>query len=353
VKNLTLWVFIFLLLYIVGQFSPTYGVDPETACLQAQLTYSKPAANILFVGNSAVGSAVDTQFVERELSLKTGRTVKVERLVNLGSNIMKYQLDLVAYAENRGWPDIVVLNLFNRLGKPEVYSNKSIFEIKSLKLHDWQALHKAKDDFYDNFRGAKPERLLNSTWYNDAELLLFKVTDSIYRSIKLLSSKIAAGQYCDETDGFTTKSRYQPHGQLKAGALYDNNNGLITPSPENLRAELEKSARFYPLDLDSVDRYMEFHQMREVISLAQGRGVRFYLTHVPVLSWRDMGPNSLQVIEKQVPEATYVDSYQMFAMPGAQRYADNAFRNINHLNFNGAHLFSSFWVNYLSEHLDD
>lgn len=352
-NKLTGWVLIFLALYAVGQISPMYGVDRETACLQAQLQHNAPAPEILIVGNSSIGAAIDTKFMEEELTKKTGRAIKVERLVNLGPNIFKYQLDLMSYVEKRGWPDIVLLNLFINVRKPNDYSNQPIFEIKSLKLHDWQSLHKVKNDFFDHYQGAKLERVLHSTWYNDIELFLFKATDSIYRSIKLLSSKITFRPSCGEASGFTEKPRYQPHNKLKAGAVYDDTNGLITPLPETLKTEQTKSAGYYPPQLDSVDRYMEFHQMRKVISLAQDRDVKFYITQVPILDWPDAGPDSQIMMAKLVPDATYVDSYQMFDIPMADRYSANAYRNLNHLNLNGAHLFSSFWIDFLSKRLDD
>ena len=352
-NRLTPWIFIFVGLYAVGQVSPMYGIDSETTCLQAQLQHNAPAPDILIIGNSSIGAAVDTAFMEEEFARKTDRAIKVERLINLGPNIFKYQLDLKAYAEKRGWPDIVLLNLFIDIKKPSDYSNQPIFEIKSLKLHDWQSLREVNNDFLDHYRGARLQRILNASWYSDVELLLFKATDSVYRSIKLLSSTILPRHFCGEASGFTGKPKYLPHNRLKAGAIYDEINGLITPHPGNLKANQKEAAGYYPPRLDSRDRYMEFHQMQKVISLAQDQDVRFFVTHVPILDWRDLGPNSQEMMAKLIPDATFVDSYQMYEIPGAEQYSGNAFRNVNHLNFNGAHLFSSFWINHLSEQLDD
>ena len=100
---------IFALLWLDGN-----RAGPASAMARCNLVLSRtaePAADVLIVGSSRTGVALDPVAMQRMLSVELGRPVRVDRL-SMGYNPMRAMSGLlVNYLESRGSPRIVVLEI--------------------------------------------------------------------------------------------------------------------------------------------------------------------------------------------------------------------------------------------------
>ncbi|WP_162925204.1 hypothetical protein [Aurantiacibacter odishensis] len=93
-------------LVLLGLKAETYPLSSVYHCGYEVARQDKPAANILFIGNSFTGSAIDTLYMEELLG--DDHPVTVEKLATLRGNVVDLRMLMRTYIENRGAPDLVM-----------------------------------------------------------------------------------------------------------------------------------------------------------------------------------------------------------------------------------------------------
>ncbi len=90
---------------IVGSRLETYDLDSTFHCGHEVATEQIAAADILLVGNSQTGAAIDAAYLEQLVE----HDVSIEKLALVQANIVALRMLVDDYVENRGAPKLVVL----------------------------------------------------------------------------------------------------------------------------------------------------------------------------------------------------------------------------------------------------
>jgi hypothetical protein len=342
------WVIIFTVLCTIGVYLPMVGVNAVDRCLYDQLDSPEPPADILFIGSSPIASAVDPAFVSRELTKKLERDIRVERIFLPRAGVLKFAITLDAYLKRRGAPKIVIMHLSYQ------WRNNLIDEMKwreqyrkgNLKLYSASELNQYNQIFLEGFTGNKIKRVLMANWKSSVELILFKATDYIYRVLSWIPEHYLEDNSCNSLS-FTAVPKKHPYGVIDHDVNYEKL-GILKKMNKKIKKNAKKRAKeSYPVKIEKQYRPEDYHQLNHIAGMLSTEVEHFILTSAPYYSWNNIAPNAKKHIESAVPGAVYIDSYKMFNQPELTGYNKHAFRNFNHVNLNGAHLFSNYWVSEL------
>ena len=347
------WFVIALLLTGLGGTAPISGLDKASVCLKNRLNLESRAADVLFVGSSAIANAVDPIFIETTLSSILNRDVDVEKLADLGFSPFKFLLLLETYIERRGQsPQVLVMHMpvpskFVKDGYSPIY------DIKTMKTYDLDTLRAMRDKINavedDNIR------TLDKNWLSDQELLFFKLKDRIINVFSWPKHIFGLAKRCNNEHLIHNRERV-PDGRLELGRDYSSADLVIGMTPsQRLKAELNNQEAF-SIDLSNPKNWRQYHSdlfitLNLIEEFFGDQIPHIYFTFVPHFGVEAFSPNISEVISQNLKVSTYIDSIALFEQQEAKVYAQNAFRDQNHLNYNGAHLFGLFWARHLTKDL--
>lgn len=104
-------------LALAGAKAETYDVNVAYHCAFSVAREDRPAADILILGNSQSGAAIDPAYLGTLGAGDESRTA--EKLSIVGSDIMPYRLIVDEYMKHRGTPKLVVLQPLFRRGNSQ------------------------------------------------------------------------------------------------------------------------------------------------------------------------------------------------------------------------------------------
>lgn len=117
----------------------TYDLNSAFHCSHEVAILDRPAANILFVGNSQTGAGVDQAYVQNLIDPQG--SVKVEKLAIVQANIVALRMLVEDYIEHRGAPDIVVFQpMVVRAEHWQAPAGHPILPRANLAFQDWDEL---------------------------------------------------------------------------------------------------------------------------------------------------------------------------------------------------------------------
>lgn len=351
-----IWLIVIFTPALVGGDYPLYGVQRNVYCTQAQIAKERPAADILFVGNSQVASGIDAVFLGRVLGKRVADGVTVEKLIDLGPLPAKFYLDTEAYFAERGSPRLLVLNLPINLRSADSAMKSGLYSSKTIKTHDLESLLRAKFAYGTESHQQEAAWLGWMRWLGEyPAIVVKKLGDNFYKPLKASVLPEEARKGCKGDDVYPSASNpnYYPHGDLEVGKDYHASGELRVMKKRTKSEQMEFSLAMYPPDLLSPDREVEYYFIQRILDLCRRNDVPVLTTYVPVLGWQDLGGRAAEVFNTRLDEPGYVDSFQIYAMEETQQYGNETFRNWNHMNFNGAHLLSLYWADVLSDNYNE
>jgi hypothetical protein len=323
------------LLAVLGSSLRAYDVAPHVICSYALAEMDRPTPDVLLIGNSRTGAAIDPVYVTGKVREQTGKEIAIERITLTGPLLPQFALIMQEYARNRGIPQQVFLQLiYNRDPVEQRKVDAPLFGLRDIaygNLADMVAVqHAAQLNEYDT---AMP-RQFQQGYSSITAVALTKVTTNIYSSLRYyFRSPYRPIPRC-EGDYVFQQSVVWPYGQITDGKL----DFGTQPTVKEKREWREIVSHYLPLDPSRPERRFENDQLHKLIAFLEGRGAKVYLVAYPQFAERLPAAHK-QAILREFPEATLIDGYQAFEAEVGEGHADY-FRDPNHLNYGGARIIS-------------
>ena len=322
-------------LAFAGAQARTYELPPHVECNYRLARSGDAPADILFIGNSRSGAAIDPKFVSDRLSEQVGRAVRAERIALTRPYLPQFQLISREYAEHRGYPDIVVLQLlYNRNPKKQDRVDRPIHELRNIAYGDLQ-------DLYDIQADARPNRSwlsarLDKGWRPMPAVALDKFSTNIYAALRYPARAIRDGiPDCDSREGKRQSAKW----------LYDDLDIAASqppkaPSEDEARKWRKRTSRYLGTDAQATFRGFENDQIDRLIAMWRGGGSRVRLVIYPHV-YETLSASERAAIATRFPEAELVDGVNALAAGMAAPYPAY-YRDPNHVNSDGALVISTF-----------
>lgn len=334
------------LLAVLGSNLRAYDVAPHVICSYALAEMDRPRPDVLLIGNSRTGAAIDPVYVTGKVHEQTGRQIAIERVTLTGPLLPQFSLIMQEYARNRGIPEHVFLQLiYNRDPAEQRKVDAPLFGLRDIaygNLADMVAIQKAATL---NEHGAVLPRQFEQGYSSIPAVALTKVTTNIYSSLRYyFRSPYRPIPHC-VGDYVFQQSVVWPYGQLSDGQM----DFGTQPSAAQAREWQGVVADYLPLDPTSPERRFENDQLHKLIAFLRGRGAKVYLVAYPQFA-ETLSDANRQAIEREFPEATLLDGYRPFENEVGKDYAAY-FRDPNHLNHGGARVISRLVAERIAQDL--
>lgn len=320
-------------LYWAGARAETYSLDAVFHCNRALTQLDQPAADILFVGNSQTGAAIDTKYVA-DLVDPSGKT-RVEKLAIVQGHIVAVRMTLDDYVEHRGAPKLIVLQpMVVRAEEWQKPAGRPIHPRVNLDYQPW-------DEIAALQRDAKfaPHPLGLPEWVHAGYRSLPAVfVDRIVERISAALSyprMIKYKRMCEKPDLMFRQADRWPLGNIKgpteAGALPN----VSDATHAEWAAELRKRR---PAAFNDPSRLFEIDQHRKLLASLRKSGSKVMLVGYPIYSTAQEDAQNFKDLSKVLGEP--VIDIRSLLTPEEQAELEKRFRDPFHVSFPGAELLS-------------
>ena len=334
-------------LSLAGELARTNDVNVVFRCTYAVAQEDSPPADILILGNSQAGAAIDTLYLEDLLAEQTGRRISITKLPMTGSSPVPTRMLVRRYLAHRGAPDLVLMQpQFQRQDADAKTPGAPIHLSDAMGHASWSDLLALREDVVHD-TGASPLPYWARAGYRNELRLL---TDRTVANIAgILSASRTRGQreFCD------SEERYRLAGNWPYGDLPLQPGDLVGPILDDAgRAHWkDRMARRAMLDLSSPERTFEIDQNRKLITELESAG-----THVVLMTFPSL--------EREASDARETDEFaQLFERemmsvdsiltPSERAHLGRSFRDPVHVNFEGAQIITQALARKLADtHID-
>lgn len=311
----------------------TYDLNSAFHCSHEVATLDRPAADILFVGNSQTGAGVDQAYVQNLIDPQG--TIKVEKLAIVQANIVALRMLVEDYVEHRGAPDIVVFQpMVVRAEHWQAPAGLPIHPRADLAFQDWDELVEVQSTAKPNPTGSwlppwmeKGYRTLPAVWA-DRQVERFMATLTYPRIVLV-------------RDACRTEAKYQlandwPYGLLPLEEGED-------PGPVVDQAKFQEwshdvSQRKAASAL-SPSRGFEMDQHRKLLAALETAGSEVILVGYPSMGQASQDAKEFAEFGKALGRDV-IDIRSILAASERQEI-EHLYRDPLHVNLAGAEIFSS------------
>lgn len=311
----------------------TYDLNTAFHCSHEVANLDRPAANILFVGNSQTGAGVDQAYVQNLIDPEG--SVKVEKLAIVQANIVALRMLLDDYIEHRGAPNIVVFQpMVVRAEHWQAPAGHPIHPRADLAFQDWDELVEVQLTAKPNPTGSslpawmeKGYRTLPAVWV-DRQIERFMATLSYPR--------IAPVQRACRTEAAFQITNIWPYGHLPLEEGED-------PGPVVDQAKFQDwshdiSQRKAASALDP-SRQFEMDQHRQLLAALDAAGSDIVLVGYPNMG--KAASDAQEFAEFGTALGREVIDIRGILDDTERREIELLYRDPLHVNLAGAEIFSS------------
>ncbi|MBX7527171.1 hypothetical protein [Qipengyuania vesicularis] len=263
-------------LALLGARTETYDLNVVFHCAYEIARDERPAADILFVGNSQTGASIDPQYMQELLGGEDAP--QVEKLAIIRANVVGLRMLIEDYVAQRGAPKLVVIQPMLVRSDRDAQAGRPIHPRDTLVYQDWDELVALQQDAQNSPTGsflpywaAKGYRTTATMWI-DRQVERITGALSIQRMAK--HKRFCAGDRKFQQVG------HWPNGTLPL-APGDSAGPVINQSAwDQWRRDM--SAR-NPAPLTDPSRRFELDQNRKILAGLEAAGSKVVLIGYPNL----------------------------------------------------------------------
>ena len=263
-------------LALLGARTETYDLNVVFHCAYEIARDERPAADILFVGNSQTGASIDPQYVQELLG---GEDVaRVEKLAIIRANVVGLRMLVEDYVEQRGAPKLVVIQpMLVRAGR-DAQAGRPIHPRDTVAYQDW-------DDLVAVQKDARPSPTGSILPYWAAKGYRTTATMWIDRQVERISGALSIQRMAKHKRFCAGDRKFQQVGHWPNGTLPlapgDSVGPVINEAAwDEWRREM--SAR-NPAPLSDPSRRFELDQNRKMLAELEAAGSKVVLIGYPNL----------------------------------------------------------------------
>lgn len=322
---------------------PPERIPPIMFCEKAKIeTGDIGPANILFLGSSRTGAAIDTEYLQEVLA-NNGKPLRAQAITVLRSEhtFLLYLFD--EYVEKNGVPDTVYLEHMlttrgadlDRQYKTNALIEASVTTKKAVPYSFVSELQNTISKHHSN----PSNRFLRGDYTSAAEYIsdrfVYSVYDSLSRPKTAFSSTTA---YCSRVSRDPEVERLFNTGHVSSEAKLSN---ALRMTEERKAASLNEIADFQPDNIEDPRRSYDKTITQAMITQIKSRGVKT----VNVIHYPDIRMNAEESLQAQM-NAAYLDADKivrddLLHILGDVDF-DLLFYNQNHVNVFGAKLITDY-----------
>ncbi len=330
-------------LSLAGEQARTNDVNIVFRCAYAVAQEDGPAADILILGNSQAGAAIDTLYLEKLLAERTGKAVSVNKLPMTGSSPVPTRMLVRQYLANRGAPDLVLMQpQFQRQDENASTPGAPIHLSDAMGHARWSDLQALREDVVHD-TGPSPLPYWARAGYRNGLRL---ATDRMATNI---SGVLSASRTREQRAFCASEERYRLAGNWPYGDLPLQPGDLVGPVLNDAGREhwKDRMARRVTLDLTEPERTFEIDQNRKLIAELENAGTRVVLMTYPSLERKVSDARETEVFRQLFDR-------EMMAVDGILTQAERdhlrqTFRDPVHVNFEGAQIITQALARKLSD----
>lgn len=199
-----------------------YSLPAEIVCLKTDINRQVDKANVLFIGSSRTGAAVDPVYIESLLEDRAGKETSVYKINSTGPDLIFYNMMARDYLERAGAPEHVYIELMYAIKKTsefyETHKNRPLIPYLSTKgimlgdVSDYTALL-VTEPFDES------SKVIFRKYKNPAQFLASKSNSAFYHFIRHPVSSYGDWRDCQDTDSWRRKGGLWIYGSLDKEAV--------------------------------------------------------------------------------------------------------------------------------------
>ncbi len=332
---------------LIGKSASLINVKQHIVCSSELVQLDEPAADILFVGSSRTGRAIDPVYIQDQLNNGSDNALSVERLSPTSARVPRFNVLIQDYVKNRGAPKIVVLQLvYSRFGTTGPTEMRFLNRVPFTASPETMA-EVVKRDLRANGVPAGLEAF-HRDGTTSTRLTLARAAAYIYGTIRApVRIALSEKSVCPpERIRKQMPPPYWPYDSVT------NTTGPVTKSPYEIKTRevFARNAPSWPAeDPELAERQFETEQMAEIVRFLTENGTRVLLTTIPKYK------------QSSIPDE-FVDDYE--SLIGADFYnpyvglSETELIEINessldgvHVDTHGAAIYSNWWAKNLKAEL--
>lgn len=313
-----------------GSSLKTYDLNEVFHCSSEVATTDSPAADILFIGNSQTGAAIDQLYLQ-ELVDSQG-SVKVEKLAVVQANIVVLRMLVDDYVRHRGVPKTVVFQPI--VVKAEHWQQPAghpVHPRANVALQDWNDLVEVQrnaklspSESIVPYWGEKGYRTIPAMWVD--------------RQVERITATLSVPRIGSVRKACSTRARFQLSGIWPYGRLPLKEGDYAGPTVDaEMRMNWENDiSQRKPASVLDPARTFEIDQHHKLIASLEAAGSQVILVGYPSLGQAETDSAEFKEFGKALgQEVLYVRD---LLSPEEQGKIETLYRDPLHLNFGGAEI---------------
>ncbi len=315
-----------------GSRAETYDLDIAFHCSKELARAKLPPADILFVGNSRTGAAIDPVYVEKLIS--SDRQFDVERMAVFHANIVTVRMLVGDYLQHRGTPKLIVLQpMVTYADHWQQASGRPIQTMVNTAFQPWDELTEVQDSAVSAPLPIGMPQWSPAGYRSKPAMFVERVGQQVTAGLRYLhNSQIV--EYC-RSQGLQIQIAPWPYGKLPASG-----DQLLVPSnpdkmPEKWAAEFRHWDKPAP---DHPSREFEINQHLQLFEEIEKAGGDVLLVNPPTNLGRQFDENDRQAFERALGRPV-LDVFLLLS-PAEQKALPGQYRDPIHVSWEGAEVVS-------------
>ncbi len=333
-------------LALIGAKLESVDTDVSAECAFKLAALDAPAPDVLFLGASRSGRAVDPRYMMDRIEAHSGQSVSIEllALTNTTSPFMpQLQLLLKRYLEQRGAPEHVVLELVYQFDPDKQRaSDLPIITDRLFKFASFMELVEIRSGVILNAHQTVLPRTFEAEYRSLPSLALQKIETSIFAALRWPARQFLNEDRCEGEEMYR-------HGnqEFLYNTVHDDLTFEDSPALQRLRANWSKEASgFLPLAPSRPFRHFETDRIEKIISMLEDAGSSVTLMIMPSLGDTELTQVEVDEIATVFPGYPLIHPYNLFESEVGAEFA-NSFSDTHHMTPYAGLIYSRYLIDEL------
>jgi hypothetical protein len=345
------WIIFISLMIMLGWNLPPPNLDNISTCPLKEKRKDAPADNVVFFGSSSLGVAIDPFYIAKKLN--DGTTI--DYVIDVGSYSTKVLNNIYEYIENRGAPDVLVINIPTSF---DLDVHNYLFEEKTLKSSYLGILLKVQSYFPDAYGRSKIINPMLFGWKSNVELVNYKISEAILSNFEIHVARYFKTKGEGNCKNNSLKPKFFPRNKINDDIDFKKEGLLIWMGmKKKMRMKknkdeikyLKEVKKHFPVNLTHQNDVQTLKVMQEIVRLYHDKVNMIYFTFGPQFAITEpISKKYANQLTKKYNNIKYINSVNAFKNPKTDLFNKKYFFNLKHLNYEGARIVSRFWVEILN-----
>ncbi|MEM8800059.1 MAG: hypothetical protein AAGF15_08275 [Pseudomonadota bacterium] len=348
-----IWAIVLILFGLIGYTRQTFNVQTSYLCLMAKVRSDTPPPDIMFLGSSRIGSAIDPVYVQQKLSKALDRPdLTVEKFAILASQPMQYVATVKEMLANRGAPDVVVMLPPYGIVEERVFDGNRLFWGRTAIMTDLDILEDIKTSFHAQDPLPLWRRISHADWQSMPEIWLKRASEMIYAAVAEVPRRAnndIVGCPDDRRDSLVATYTW-PYGTISDDADPREHPDMFWLDADGHEEAQKTADQHLSFDASSEERQLEVAAIETLVKALETAGADTIFTLMPTYGREAVEPVTKTSLKAAFPDTPLVDSYDAFEGLDLDTRRET-FRDSKHFNLIGGKYISQFWVKTLEARL--